>query len=68
MSWRYRIRKRIIDGKPWYDVVEYYTTPLGKSWTAGGMACGESKKEVIKCLRMMLDDCKHSNAFIDNEK
>lgn len=67
MTWHYRIRKRIINGEPWYDVVEFITGKQ-KGWTQDGMAPGgETRAEVIRCLEMMLKDCKATKAFTDHE-
>lgn len=67
MSWRYRIRKRIIDGEPWYDVVEFYES-RHPSWTQDSIAPGgETRDEVIRCLEMMLKDCKATKTFTDKD-
>tara|TARA_Y100000310_G_scaffold155934_1_gene155378 strand:+ start:2364 stop:2576 length:213 start_codon:yes stop_codon:yes gene_type:complete len=69
MTWNYRIRKRIIKGKSWYDIVEFYNHGTKRSWTESGMKPeGETKKDVIWCLVMMLKDAKKYNAFTDKEE
>lgn len=70
MAWQYRIRKRMIDGKPWYDVIEYYSLKQeGNMWTAESMEpCGESRKEVILSLKRMLKDVTRTKVFVEKEK
>lgn len=66
MHWRYRARKRIINGQPWVDVVEYFIDGKSRSWTRESMAPGgESRAILIKTLEMMLKDCKQQTAFTD---
>lgn len=66
MTWRYRIRKRWIDGEPYFDVVEFYQNGC---WTDGSAyPTGSTRGEVIRTLEMMLDDCKKTNSFTDKEK
>lgn len=58
MSWHYQIRKRIVNGKKEFDIVERYIKP-DKGWTKKSIAAfGESKKEVVWVLKMMLKDAK----------
>jgi len=69
MSWHYRIRRREAPDKKEYiyDIVEYYKNPKG--WTKDGMApYGESKKELIHVLEMMLADAKKYPVLYDKEK
>lgn len=69
MSWHYRIRKRIIQGEPWYDIVEYVTFSKKSGWTKESMAPGaETKKGVIRMLEIMLQDARKYKAFTDKEK
>lgn len=57
MSWHYQMRKRLIHGETWYDIVEVYENPRG--WTQDGMAPGgETPEGVIASLTHMLDDAK----------
>ena len=66
MSWYYRTRRRKLNGKWFYDVVEYFKP---KSWTKDSIApCGDTKKELIKCLEMMLDDVKKIRTLTDKEE
>lgn len=52
MPWTYRLRRRVTDGSPWYDIVECYD---GTGWTENGQApCGESVEEVRWVLERML--------------
>lgn len=69
MSWHYRVRKRILNGEPWYDIVEYIIHGKSRGWTQNGMTPGgESRKIVIKCLEMMLKDAKKYKTLVDKEK
>ena len=64
MSWHYRIRKRKIQGEWVFDIVEMYEKPKG--WTKDGMRpVGESKKEIIHVLEMMLADAKKYPVLYD---
>lgn len=67
MPWSYRIRKRIVEGLEWYDVVEYYDGH--DRWTEDSMAPGgETRADCIKCLEMMLADAKRHYTVIEEEK
>lgn len=66
MPWSYRLRKRMFNGTPWFDVVEYYVSGKSKGWTQDGMAPGgETRDEVINCLEMMLADVKGSKVLVE---
>lgn len=68
MPWSYRIRKRILNGEPWFDVVEFIVMGKSRGWTENGMAPGgETRAEVIRCLEMMLQDVKKSKTLVDKE-
>lgn len=68
MPWHYRIRKRILDKKPWFDIVEYFVSGKSRGWTKEGMAPeGETREEVIQCLKMMLKDALTRKTLIDKE-
>lgn len=72
MSWHYRIRKRTINGKPWYDIVEYYFKPTpetkGGGWTRDGMTPGgETRATLIRELEMMLADAKKYRTVVEKE-
>ena len=65
MSWHYQIRK-CKSGK-WYDIVEVYTNGIGH--TIEGMKPeGESRKEVIRVLEMMLADAHKYKTLVDTEE
>lgn len=67
MSWHYCIRKRIVEGLEWYDVVEYYDGHA--RWTEDSMAPGgESREGVIECLEMMLADCKKYEMVVERDE
>lgn len=69
MHWRYRARKRIINGQVWFDVVEYIIDGKSRSWARESMAPGgESRAVLIKTLEKMLKDCKEQTAFTDEVK
>ncbi len=70
MSWHYRIRKKVYNGEPWYDIVEFYNLPKGeKAWTESGMSPGgSSRKEAIRNLQQMLVDARKYKTLIDKEK
>ena len=66
MPWHYRIRKRMINGKAWFDVVEFYTDGKRRGWTVDSMdPSGDSRHEVIRTLEMMLKDCKTTKSFTE---
>lgn len=70
MSCHYRIRKRIIEGEPWFDIVEWYGSKAkGKgSWTTDSIAPGaETKEDLIQELETMLADAKKHSVFTDKE-
>lgn len=68
MSWHYRIRKRIVGGDPWFDVVEYHVVGKLKGWTEIGLKPeGATRKEVIRCLEMMLKDAKKRRTLFDGQ-
>ena len=65
MGWTYRIRKRMVEGLEWYDVVEYYDTPP-VTWTEESMVPGgETREGVIQCLEMMLADAKKYDTVVE---
>ena len=65
MSWHYQVRRRVIDGEKVFDIVEKYGKSIG--WTENSIApWGESKKELIHVLEMMLVDAKMYPSFYDN--
>lgn len=67
MAWHYRIRKRTDKGQDWYDIVEYYSRPA--EWTKDGVSPGgETRKEVIRCLEMMLADAKRYKTLVEKEE
>ena len=67
MSWHYQIRQRIIKNQKWYDIVEVYDGGVGH--TIEGMKPeGESRKEVIHVLEMMLADARKYNTLVDIEE
>ena len=71
MSWHYRIRKRIIEGEPWFDIVEWYGPKQERkgTWTKGCISPGnETKEGLIRDLEMMLADAKKHSMFTDKEK
>lgn len=62
MSWHYQVRKRTINGDPFYDIVEMFEGPLG--WTEASMSpCGETYEEIIRDLERMLWDAKQHPIF-----
>lgn len=66
MPWHYRIRKRLINGEPWFDVVEFIRKGRSRAWTENAMApSGESREEVIRTLTMMLKDCQANKVFTE---
>lgn len=68
MPWHYRIRKRMINGQPWYDVVEFIRMGKSRGWTQNSMEpSGETRAQVIRTLEMMLKDCKSTKAFTDTD-
>lgn len=57
MNWHYQVRKKVIEDETVFDLVEVYKNP--RVWTEKGMKpIGNTKKEVIQILEMMLDDAK----------
>jgi len=67
MSWHYRVRKRMVNGEKLFDIVEMYTKPRG--WTKDGMKpVGNSKKEIIRDLEMMLGDAKKYSVLDEGRK
>ena len=67
MSWHYQIRQRIIENQKWYDIVEVYDGDVGH--TIEGMKPeGESRKEVINVLEMMLADAHKYKILVDTEE
>jgi hypothetical protein len=70
MSWSYRIRKRFIDGEPWYDIVEYID--IGKhpkGWSESSITPGsETRKGLVWVLENMLKDAKHYRTVVDKEE
>ena len=71
MSWHYQIRQRIIKNKKWYDIVEVYDDDNGhkKAHTIEGMKPeGESCKELIHVLEMMLADVHKYKTLVDTEE
>lgn len=76
MSWHYRIQKKWTVYKkkkyPFYCIVEYYR-PKKKGqkggWTRDPIdPMGDSPKELIKVLEMMLHDAKKYRPFSDTSK
>lgn len=70
IMWHYRPCKKIDKfGRPYYVVVEVYKNICGKRlWTEG--ACspfGNSRKELIRDLEMMLEDCKRRRTMDDTK-
>jgi hypothetical protein len=68
MSWHYRIRKRIVDDEPVFDIVEMYNNPQGtfRVWTEEGMQpIGDTKEKVIQTLKHMLKDAKKYSVLHD---
>ena len=66
MSWHYRVRKRLLDGEEWFDMVEYYTDPDG--WTRREVAPGaDTYDELVAQLQRMLDDAKERPILHDTE-
>jgi len=71
MSWHYRIRKRIVDDEPVFDIVEMYNSPQGtfRVWTEEGMQpIGDTKEKVIQTLKHMLKDAKKYSVLHDRVK
>lgn len=73
MSWHYRIRKRTINGKPWYDIVECYCNPIygpkGNGWTEDGMTPGgETRAILIRELETMLADAKKYRTVVEKDE
>ena len=67
MSWHYQIRQRIIENQKWYDIVEVYDGDVGH--TIEGMKPeGESRKEVINVLEMMLADAHKYKILVDTDE
>ena len=67
MNWHYRIRKRIVDDEPVFDIVEMYNNP--RVWTDEGMQpIGDTKEKVIQTLKHMLKDAKKYSVLHDKIK
>ena len=70
MSWYYRpCKRKYKDGTAYYVVVEFFPNVQGKpAWTKDAMSpYGESRKELIRDLEMMLEDCKRRRALDDTK-
>ena len=62
MSWHYQIRKRTIEGKASYDMVEMFDLPPG--WTEESVGpYGETKDELLADLARMLHDAEYYPVF-----
>jgi len=68
MSWRYRVRKRILKtGEPWYDIVEHWDKPAG--WSKDGtVPGGNTSGELIRELERMLSDANKYDVLDDKEE
>jgi len=75
--WHYRSCKRKDStGKIYYCVVEFYkNVPTGKGnkrkslWSQEPETpIGETKKELIECLKMMIKDCEYYPTLNDTKK
>jgi len=75
--WHYRICKRKDkQGNIYFNVVEFYkNVPTGKGnkktnlWSQEPEApFGETKKELIECLKMMLKDCEHYSVLDETKQ
>lgn len=67
MSWHYCIRKKVVENKPWYDIVEFYDSSSGQSWWAEDSVApsSETRKGLLEVLEMMLKDAKHYKTLVD---
>ncbi len=66
MSWHYQVRRRVIDGEPWFDIVEVYGKTYGH--TVEGMTPeSETKEGVVRVLEMMLKDAKRYRTLVEKE-
>lgn len=69
--WHYRpCRRKDLDGSYYYVVVEYYKVGRGTKpmWTELGCSpMGNSRKELIRDLEMMLADCKKRRTLDDTK-
>lgn len=66
MSWHYQVRRRVINGEVWHDIVEVFLHPRG--WTIDSMAPGgKTKAELIRELERMLADAKRYRTLVEKE-
>lgn len=58
--WHYRMRHRILNGKDWYDIVEFYPGLAEEDrWTVNGMKPGgETPTECLEAIELMLADAR----------
>ena len=62
MSWHYQVRKRVINGDAFFDMIEMFDGPMG--WTKDSIApCGDTKEELLADLRRMLADAETHPIF-----
>lgn len=71
MSWHYRARRREDKGSVWYDVVEFFegSNGMGEGWSQNSIApMGETKADLVKDLRRMLDDVRRRPTVEDMDE
>lgn len=75
MSWHYRIFKCIpkkikgakVQPEPYYCIKEYYRTPFGTGWSKNpDYPQGETKKDLLEDLAMMLVDAKKYRVKVEH--
>jgi len=74
MSWCYKIRRRLIKGDPWFDIVEYYPSQEKHcgGWTVDSIVPeAETPEGVVQILKHMLDDAgediRHNSILIEED-
>ena len=66
MSWHYQARRRTLEGRYWYDIVEVYRR-VGAT-IDGVKPGGETKAELVAELERMLADVQRYRTRVEKEE